>query len=197
MAQNVAALVSSKICHDLINPIGAIGNGLELMSLASDQKFTDEIELIAASAECASLKLQFFRLVYGYSQTSELIAKEKVEGVLAGNQQGNRFNYVWNTVDHIERTMVRTALLLIQCLESAAPSGGKITVDQDDENWTVKLIPNGPLKIIDSLWATLNDESAHPVLTSDEVQFALAPQVAKEMGRNLTLSISDTIQITF
>jgi histidine phosphotransferase ChpT len=70
-ATDLAAMLCSRVCHDLINPVGAIGNGLEV--LADPQQaamFDGAQELIANSAKHARAKLEFARLAYGASSTA-------------------------------------------------------------------------------------------------------------------------------
>ena len=59
---NLAALIGSRICHDLISPIGAINNGLELLGM-SDAREGPELELISESVGNASARIRFFRWV--------------------------------------------------------------------------------------------------------------------------------------
>ena len=70
-ATDLAAMLCSRVCHDLINPIGAIGNGLEVLG---DPNQTDMAEgardLIASAARQSRAKLEFARLAYGASSTS-------------------------------------------------------------------------------------------------------------------------------
>lgn len=88
MNANLEALVSSRICHDLISPVGAIGNGVELLAeLATSMP---EVGLIADSVASASGKLQFFRICFG----------KPSEGVTAGTAAGQ-----------IARSMVETPRL--------------------------------------------------------------------------------------
>jgi len=60
---NLAALIGSRICHDLISPVGAVGNGLELMQMAGG-KLLPEMALIEESVEAARLRILFFRIAY-------------------------------------------------------------------------------------------------------------------------------------
>jgi len=63
---DLAALVSSCICHDVINPVAAIANGLEMLAEEPDQAMRDAaMDLIRKSALQASAKLQFARLAFG------------------------------------------------------------------------------------------------------------------------------------
>src|SRR5580765_7568118 len=63
---DLAALVSSRICHDVINPVAAISNGLEMLAEEPDQAMREAaMDLIRKSAAQASAKLQFARLAFG------------------------------------------------------------------------------------------------------------------------------------
>ena len=63
---DLAALISSRICHDVINPVGAISNGLEMLAEEPDEEMrVQAMELIRNSARQAAAKLQFARLAFG------------------------------------------------------------------------------------------------------------------------------------
>ena len=61
MQPDLAALVGSRICHDLISPIGAIGNGVELLAL-TDGDTGAEMELISESVQNASARIRYLRI---------------------------------------------------------------------------------------------------------------------------------------
>lgn len=61
----VAELLASRLCHDLISPVGAVNSGIELMTEFGDDPDGESMQLIASSAKTASEKLQFFRIAYG------------------------------------------------------------------------------------------------------------------------------------
>jgi histidine phosphotransferase ChpT len=70
-ATDLAAMLCSRVCHDLINPVGAIGNGLEVLADPSQAAMADGArDLIANSAKHARAKLEFARLAYGASSTA-------------------------------------------------------------------------------------------------------------------------------
>lgn len=70
-ATDLAAMLCSRVCHDLINPVGAIGNGLEVLADPNQAAMADGAqELIANSARHARAKLEFARLAYGASSTA-------------------------------------------------------------------------------------------------------------------------------
>lgn len=61
----VAELLASRLCHDLISPVGAVNSGIELMTEFGDGVDSESMQLVASSAKLASEKLQFFRIAYG------------------------------------------------------------------------------------------------------------------------------------
>lgn len=70
-ATDLAAMLCSRVCHDLINPVGAIGNGLEVLADPTQTAMADGAhDLIANSAKQARAKLEFARLAYGASSTA-------------------------------------------------------------------------------------------------------------------------------
>ena len=70
-ATDLAAMLCSRVCHDLINPVGAIGNGLEVLADPNQTAMAEGAqELIANSAKHARAKLEFARLAYGASSTA-------------------------------------------------------------------------------------------------------------------------------
>ncbi|HVX80855.1 MAG TPA: histidine phosphotransferase family protein [Devosiaceae bacterium] len=70
-ATDLAAMLCSRVCHDLINPVGAIGNGLEVLADPSQTEMAPFArDLIANAAKQARAKLEFARLAYGASSTA-------------------------------------------------------------------------------------------------------------------------------
>ncbi|KKB08240.1 histidine phosphotransferase ChpT [Devosia chinhatensis] len=70
-ATDLAAMLCSRVCHDLINPIGAIGNGLEVLSDPGQGEMAEGArDLIASAAKQSRAKLEFARLAYGASSTA-------------------------------------------------------------------------------------------------------------------------------
>jgi len=188
--------VGSRICHDLISPIGAIGNGVELLSL-TDGDTSAEMALISESVENASARIRFFRIAYGAASDTQMISRSEVMSVLAATARGGRFTYFWQVEGDQPRRDVRLAFLLMQCAESAMPMGGDITLSLQDGTWT--LIGTGKRITAQSeLWDGLTNPDQAPAYTSAQVQFALIPMVLAEAGRKLDLTLTEQeIALTF
>src|ERR1700741_4295388 len=93
-ATDLAAMLCSRVCHDLINPVGAIGNGLEVLADPTQAEMAPYArELITNSARQAQAKLEFARLAYGASSTAgtELDTREceRVTKLLFANEKAD------------------------------------------------------------------------------------------------------------
>lgn len=117
------ALISSRICHDLISPLGAIGNGVELLTM-SGQGNCPEIALIAESVENANARIRFFRVAFGSAPTNVEFSQNEVQSILRDSFRGNRTIVSWEVEGTIMRAEIKLAFLALQCLENALPWGG-------------------------------------------------------------------------
>ncbi len=189
MRSDIANLVGSRICHDLISPIGAISNGVELIGMTQG---TDgaEMTLINDSVENANARIRFFRVAFGSAAADQFMSRSDILGILTASARGGRLNYYWQIDDQQSRRDVRVAFLLIQCFESALPRGGDITISQVNGAWS--LIASGPqLRWDADLWDSLTNEFAMVSHTPAQVQFALLPEALAEAGRKLEVSRVD------
>lgn len=189
---DLAALIGSRICHDLISPIGAIGNGLELMLMEADEP-GPELALIAESVAQANARIRHFRLIYGATGGDLRIARSEVEAILADVSRSGRLRIAWTSPRELSRPEVKLALLLVQCLESALAWGGDVTVEAAaDGRWHLQ--GRAPrLKLEAGLWQMLSpphSAGAAPV-TAAELQFALAPALADQLGRRLQVELGE------
>lgn len=197
MSTDIAALIGSRICHDLISPIGAIGNGVELLEMSGTGQTGPELDLITDSVQNANARIRFFRVAYGAANPDSMIGRQEVLSVLAATAQGGRLTYFWKIDNDQPRQLVRIAFLLLQCFETALPLGGEIQITQDGDDWT--LTGTGPrLKIDQALWDSLIDPDIEIVHKAAQVQFALVPSAVVEAKRKLTITTSeDTIRVQF
>lgn len=186
-SQSLAALIGSRICHDLISPIGAIHNGLELLDMAGS---TDgpEIGLIADSVGNAEARIRFFRLAYG-AASDHTVSRSEVVSVLEDVFTGGRLTLDWIPIEPQPRSDIRLALLALQCCETAMPYGGRIQVDVDPDGWIVSGSADR-LTVDRDLWASLTEPGQTVRITPALVQFALLPVAVSERGRTLTVAIS-------
>lgn len=186
---DLIALVGSRICHDLISPLGAIGNGLELLAMAGGAP-GPELSLISESVTNANARIRFFRISFGAAAPGQVVPRAEVRSVLDDMTRGGRLKIDWEVAGEAPRAEVKLAFLALQCLESALPYGGRVRVSAEAEVWHIAA-EAAKLKIDPLLWAGLDGAAAVQV-TAAQVQFALLPAELARQGRSLTLQLSDT-----
>ena len=183
MQPDLAALVGSRICHDLISPIGAIGNGVELLAL-TDGDTGAEMDLISESVQNARARIRYFRIAYGAASEEQSVSRSEILSILAATARGGRINYIWKIEGDQPRRLVRAALLMLQALESTMPLGGDIQITQDGETWVMRA--EGPrLNVDQELWDNIAAPQMGFRYTAAHVQFALLPGVLTEAQRSL------------
>ncbi|MEO0391403.1 MAG: histidine phosphotransferase family protein [Pseudomonadota bacterium] len=185
---DLAALIGSRICHDLISPIGAINNGLELLGMTSDASGA-ELELISESVENASARIRFFRVAYGAAGMQEM-GRAEISAILEDYTSGGRLSVAWGPLDAQTRQEVQLAFLTLQCLETAMPYGGVIKVTKDGPRWHLHgAAPK--LNVDDAMWQ-MAQGGTEVELSPAQVQFALLPALMADAGRSLTMQGTQT-----
>jgi len=193
---DLAALIASRICHDLISPIGAIGNGVELLTMEPGGQ-RPEIALISESVANANARIRFFRISFGAASGDQRIARSEVLSVLTDLTRGGRASYAWTSAPELSRREVRLAFLLLQGLETAMPYGGKVQVAQGDSGWTI-LAEAARLKLDPALWQALERMSAPEGIGANHVHFALVADEVARQNRRLAVETGETsIRLTF
>lgn len=184
---DLTALVSSRICHDLISPIGAIGNGVELIAVIGNAG-TPEMELIGESVESATAKLRFFRVAFGSAEPDSMISATESRDIVAAMFQG-RFKAIWEIERDLPRLAVKALFLSLLCVEKAVPLGG-----------TAMVLGSDPLSVIVSankvtndadLWMYLKGKANAPLVPA-LVQFPLLWQLSTDHQFQVNSSFSES-----
>ena len=193
---DLTALIGSRICHDLISPLGAIGNGVELLSMNVNPE-SPEMGLIMESVGNANARIRFFRIAFGAAEKSQTLGFNEVSGILDDIGAAGRVSYDWQSITDQPRLDVKLAFLVLQCLESAMPWGGRITVAVVGSQWAITGIA-GKLNIKTDLWQILSGGPDLPDLNAADVHFALSPIAANDAGRKISFETSATeIRVRF
>ncbi|TMV08580.1 histidine phosphotransferase [Ruegeria sediminis] len=186
---NLAALIGSRICHDLISPIGAITNGLELLDMVGAVQ-GPEMELISGSVGNAGARIRFFRIAFGSSGEARL-GRTEIAKILDDLGRASRIKAHWAPQEPKPRTEVKLAFLALLCCETAMPLGGTVEVACDGGQWTVAGMAD-KMNIESDLWHGLNARTTRARITPALVQFALLPAIAAEAGRRVRAETSST-----
>ena len=145
---DLAALLCSRVCHDLISPSGAIVNGLEVFEEARDEETrTFALELIKKSARMASARLQFCRIAFGAAGSAGAqIDLGDAENVARGFIEDEKVKLAWNLPRALmPKNRVKLLLNMLLVATASIPRGGVVAIDGNgaDENMAFKLVARG------------------------------------------------------
>jgi histidine phosphotransferase ChpT len=193
---DLTALISSRICHDVISPVGAISNGLEVLSEETDAEMREQaMELIAKSARQASAKLQFARLAFGAAgsagaeidlRDAEKVAKDFVQGKHSLSWRG--------PVANLPKNRVKLLLNLISLAVTALPRGGVIEVEVADGGRRFVILAKGEVarlpEEVGRLLAgpAITDAAA---LDSHSIQAYYARRIADAIGMTVDIEAGE------
>ena len=131
-ALDLAALLCSRVCHDLISPVGAIVNGLEVLAEENDEETrTFAMDLIKKSANTASAKLQFCRIAFGAAGSAGAqIDLGDAEKIARGFLEDGKTKLAWNLPRLLmAKNRVKLLLNMLLIAGQTIPRGGSLTVD--------------------------------------------------------------------
>ena len=192
----IVPLLGSRICHDLISPIGAIGNGLELL-LFSGAHDTPEMALIRDSVAAANARIRFFRIAFGKAPDGQQISNQDIAAIIKDYTATSRIEIEWRDTSNPSRPVARLLFLLIMCMEHAFPSEGQITISQHEGTWHV--VGRGPkMRLENRLWSLLSVNANQNNVEPSEIQFPLARSAADAGDTSLKTNFEeDRIEIRF
>ncbi len=148
-AHDLAALLCSRVCHDIISPVGAITNGLEVLEEEDNEEMKEfAFELIRKSATQASAKLQFARIAFGAAGSAGAeIDLADAEKVARGLMDGEKADLSWEAPRALmAKNRVKLLLNVLLIALSAVPRGGviKVTVSEPVDAPTFRFECTGP-----------------------------------------------------
>lgn len=189
-----SGLIASRICHDLISPIGAIANGLELLTLSGDAPQTPEMTLIEDSVQNAKARLEVFRVAFGKMDSLSSMSASLGSRLLKGWFSGGRITAYWHSDDNVPRDLAQRALLGAMCAETALLRGGEIVCHLQEDR--VEIIAQGTeIKTETGEWGHLVGAGL-PALPAARIQFALLRALTRAPGGVLVEASEEALTIT-
>ena len=196
--QTLADLIGSRLCHDLVNPLGAIGTGVELIEMTGSVR-GPEMALIRDAVRDAQARVRFLRVAFGAAGAQQVMSAREAKATAQAPWQGSRLTLDWAVTGDLPRMRVKLGYLMLLCAETALPMGGEVrmTVDSGGQ-W--QLEATGPrISLDEALWSVLRFGmgAAGRALRPSEAQFAalhatVTPldQTINYVGRDGTLSMA-------
>jgi histidine phosphotransferase ChpT len=185
-----SAFLVSRVCHDLVGPLGAVVNGLEVLEDERDAAMrADALKIVTSSAAQALARLQFVRIAFGAagSAGAELDLGE-VNRLIAGLLSGGKVSLIWEA-PHVNwpkdwaKLLMNTALIAADCL----PRGGTVRIETNAETPGFKISATGQgARVADEVERTLRGEPSEP--DARGVQPVLTWRLADGVNARLTIA---------
>jgi len=194
-ALDLAALLCSRVCHDLISPVGAIVNGIEVLEEEKDESTKEfALDLIKRSATTASAKLQFCRIAFGAAGSAGAqIDLGDAEKIARGFLEDDKTKIDWNLPRALlAKNRVKLLLNMLIIAGQAIPRGGKVTVDPigAGDNLGFKVSAAGTnAKIPPAVPPLLTGELSGETVDAHRIQPFYAGLLAKACGLKATVAM--------
>ena len=193
---DLAALLCSRVCHDVISPVGAIANGLEVLESEKDPDMRGfAMDLIKKSTAVASARLQFCRLAFGAAGSAGAsIDTGDAESVARGLIADEKTKVVWNaTRALLPKNKVKLILNLVLMAGQTIPRGGVITVTIDgmDNELKITVESSGLNAKLQSHWPHLLAGEPDGTVDAHGIQPYYAGLVAREAHLAVTAVAED------
>jgi histidine phosphotransferase ChpT len=143
MATDLASLISSRICHDLINPIGALNTAIEVLDdTSSEEMHEDALRLIKLAASQASAKLSYLRIALGSNSTSKGVMNlEKLKFLTENMFNTDKHRFYWAASElKLEKNIARILLNILILATQSVPRGGQIAIEIEEKSEQINLV---------------------------------------------------------
>jgi histidine phosphotransferase ChpT len=201
-ALELAALLCSRVCHDLISPVGAIVNGLEVLDdnpKPEDRDFA--LELIRKSARTASARLQFCRLAFGAAGSAGAqIDLGDAQAMARGHIEDGKVSISWNLPRVLlPKNRVKLLLNMLVIAQQTIPRGGTLTVDPigEGDSMAFRVTASGLNARLPQNIADILSSSDAPAADAHAVQPYYTRLLAQACGLSVRLAPEgETIVVT-
>jgi histidine phosphotransferase ChpT len=194
-AVDLASLLCSRLCHDLMSPVGALNNGIELLADENDPEMREKcLELLEDSARASANKLKFFRLAFGAAggfgeDVDTFEAKAALEGLFGAER---RIEVGWEVADdRLPKGAIKLLLNLALLAGDALVRGGQLDVGAESRDDEIELVirGEGPRILLDpALRETLATGVSAGTVEPRAAGAWLAHSLAADAGGTIRLS---------
>lgn len=195
----VLELLGSRICHDLISPVTAINNGMELLDDDPGDMLNDIRDLLMNSASEGAAKLQYFRMAYGLGGNPDgEVGIGTMADLTAHLDKHLKSAIAWpaDREQMVPRLVAKSALNMVLMAVEALPRGGEIAVDLQDGSIVVGARGQGARIEAESLTAATGDVSVD-ALTPRTIQSYFTREVVTAAGGTLSVEAVEPDFVSF
>lgn len=193
-ASDLASLLCSRVCHDVISPVGAINNGLELLDDGGADE--DAMDLIRQSAVNASARLQFARIAFGAAGSAGVqIDTGDAKAVAENYLKNEKPEFTWNGPRaYLAKSKVKLILNMLLIGIGSIPRGGSLDLDLqiEGEECSFTLTATGRMKRIPQKFQDYIDgRMGEDPIDAHSVQYYYTLLLAKEADMEITIHMDD------
>lgn len=198
----VLELLTSRICHDLVSPIGAVGNGVELLTELGSDGVADSLPLLDHAARQASVRLQIFRLAFGAGGSESTVTGKMVyeafkNYIFADEKLHFRWDLMMECPDESKTGFFKVLTNALLLAKETLPRGGELVVRLPEGTNTMTITTTGAMLLLKpETIAALNGDVAIEDLDSKSIAPYMAGVFARHFGLSLTARADETA-ITF
>jgi len=195
----LASLLCSRLCHDMLSPVGALTNGLELLADETDPEMRKRcFELLEQSARISADKLKFFRLAFGaaggFGELVPVAEARALVDALVGNKDRVTVNWALAS-DSLPKPGVKTLLNFALIGLEALVRGGTLDIGAELRDGTSEIVvrATGPRIAFDNdIGRALEGSLSESELSSRTAPAAMLYQLAQSLGGGLQYSLTDS-----
>ena len=195
---DLAALLCSRLCHDMLSPVGALSNGLELLADETDEEMRKQcVELLEQSAKISTDKLKFFRLAFGaaggFGEAVPVEEAQEVVSALAADAKRVELN--WGISGNtLPKPAIKVLLNLSQIALDALVRGGTLDIEAERRDGNVEIVARATgdrIAFDETIGQALQGELGPSEVSSRTAAAHMIALLAQEMGGGLQYALSD------
>ena len=195
---DLAALLCSRLCHDMLSPVGALSNGLELLADETDEEMRKQcVELLEQSAKISTDKLKFFRLAFGaaggFGEAVPVEEAQEVVSALAADAKRVELN--WGISGNtLPKPAIKVLLNLSQIALDALVRGGTLDIEAERRDGNVEIVARATgdrIAFDETIGQALQGELGPSEISSRTAAAHMIALLAQEMGGGLQYALSD------
>ena len=195
---DLAALMCSRLCHDMLSPVGALSNGLELLADETDPDMRGKvIELLEQSARTSTSKLKFFRLAFGaaggFGDAVPVEEAEEVVSSLVSDAKRVKLNWAISGPS-LPKPAAKVLLNLAQIALDALVRGGTLDIGAEKRDGNIEIVARAAgdrIAFDETIGRALQNEIAPEEITSRTAAAHMIALLATELGGGLQYALSD------
>lgn len=199
---DLAAMLCSRLCHDMLSPVGALANGLELLADEQDPEMRARcMELLEQSARISTDKLKFFRLAFGaaggFGEAIPIDEAQSVINALAADAKRVEIN--WAIAEpSLPKPAVKVLLNLAQIALDALVRGGTLDIGAERRDGAVEIVTRARgdrIAFDETIGRALQGDLDESQITSRTAAAHMIAMVAEEMEGGLQYKLGDRMLV--